>query len=500
MAAGCDFAQQYLYTAVVAAGPHTAAATAAVDCSMEDLLVAFLRSSNWEKEVLLLQWVGLHAALQRAHARVLQQLLRRQQQEQQDFEEDPDREKPLELAAAEFGWLLGQQQRETEWYFDGNTFHKRGFFEVPEKLTDKDLGFLRSLPFNVLRVARGLQQQQPTAAVAHLQQQLQLRGVRTPRDFLLKTNFLDLLFSTSLLEETFFQLDVLEEFIRNWEAYKEGKVGPPAIPGAPGAPGGPQLLQTLSSKKTPRERAPKCPTLLCFAESVWAQRADHPLDKQQQHKSEKGEEVPKETSSESFSELQFHKTSANFLRVLAVGNTGGAPYGGPGGPGGPRGPWGALRRALRLNEFEDTVRTLRDFHQKHNFDVALGLGDFFKPPGVFSVRDEAFRTRWRDIFVKDAGLDIPWYMVNGEAEGALNSSALYRFHYSRQDANFHNPRWLHKAVWTFAANLTTAAGAPQDLEFSVHLISVDTWTLFGGTPFRQSSKNIRGILDSFGHF
>ncbi|CDJ40509.1 hypothetical protein ETH_00019725 [Eimeria tenella] len=339
---------------------------------------------------------------------------------------------------------------------------------------------MRSLPFNVLRVARGVQREEPTAAVAHLQQELLLRGVRTPRDFLLKTNFLDLLFSTSVLEEAFLQLDVLEEFVRNWEAYRGGQVGPPAIPGAPGAPGAPELLKTLSSKKTPRERAPKCPTLLCFVDSVWAQRAEHPLDRQQQQKTEKGEEVPKEPSSEAFAELQFRKTSSNFLRVVAVGNTNGAAYGGPGGP---RGPWGALKRGLRLTELEDTVQALRKFHQEHNVDVALGLGDFLKPPGAFSVADEAFRTRWHDIFVRDGGLDIPWYMVNGEAEGALSSSSCYRFHYSRRDANFHNPRWLHKAVWTFAANLTTAAGAPQDVEFTVHLISIDTWTLFGGTPF-----------------
>ena len=93
--------------------------------------------------------------------------------------------------------------------------------------------------------------------------------------------------------------------------------------------------------------------------------------------------------------------------------------------------------------------------------------------------------------IQEAGLDIPWYMVNGEAESTISSSAPYRYHYTRQDANFHNPNWLYKSVITMVANLTTATGGTEDQEFTVHVISIDTWALFGGTPFCEFRQEMQ---------
>ncbi|CDJ30066.1 serine/threonine protein phosphatase, putative [Eimeria mitis] len=126
------------------------------------------------------------------------------------------------------------------------------------------------------------------------------------------------------------------------------------------------------------------------------------------------------------------------------------------------------------------------WHEQESVDIALGLGDFLQPPGMLSVKDPGLKEKWHDIFIKDAGLNIPWYMVNGEAESMVSSSTPYRYHYTRQDVNYHNPNWLYKAVITMVANLTTADGGTEDQEFTVHLISIDTWALFGGPPFYEN--------------
>lgn len=73
-------------------------------------------------------------------------------------------------------------------------------------------------------------------------------------------------------------------------------------------------------------------------------------------------------------------------------------------------------------------------------------------------------------------------MVNGVAESIVSPSASFRYHYTRQDVNYHNPNWVHKSVITMVANLTTADGGTEDQEFTIHLISINTWALFGGPP------------------
>lgn len=87
------------------------------------------------------------------------------------------------------------------------------------------------------------------------------------------------------------------------------------------------------------------------------------------------------------------------------------------------------------------------------------------------------------LALQEAGLDIPWFMVNGEGESMISASAPFRYHYTRQDMNYHNPNWLHKTVITMVANLTTSEGGSENQEFTVHIVSLDTWALFGGPPF-----------------
>ncbi|KAL8449020.1 hypothetical protein Emed_003372 [Eimeria media] len=472
MAPGCDYGLQFLYSAVFVAGKHTAARSSLIDTSMEDILVAFFRLAQLDKVVFPLQWYAIENALNRSHERAIQTMLRRQQAEQQDYENDPDREKPLELTVPEYTWLLGQQHRDVEWYFDGNTFHRRGAVSVPERLTEHDLGFMKSLPFNVLRVARGITRAEPTKTVAHLIKELAQRGVTSASDFFLKTNFLDLVFSTSVIEEIYLQLDIIAEYIKNWESYRSGEFSPPLIP-LGGGQG--NLLETLMSKKSAKEKYPKCPTMKCYVESIWTQRAEHPIDKESNRQQEQ-EEEKKPPPSEPFAVLQISKTTANALKMVAIGNTGHDTYKKT------TGFWGRIKRWFKMNEFEATVEALKNWHQQEHVDVALGLGDFLAAPGINSVRDDAYKTKWHDVFVKEAGLDIPWYMVNGDAEAAITTTAPFRYHYARQDVNFHNPDWLHKAVITMVANLTTADGGSEDQEFTIHVVSIDTWRLFGGPP------------------
>lgn len=508
MSPGCDYGLQFLYSAVLSAGKHTAARSSLIDTSVEDIMVAFFRLAEIEKAVFPLQWYAIENALNRSHQRAIQTALRRQSALEQDYDSDPEREKPLDLTVPEYTWLLGQQVRETDWFFDGNTFHKRGgASSVPEKLTDHDLGFMKSLPFNVLRIARGIQRQEPTKTVAHLISELAQRGVKTGTDFLLKTNFLDLLFSTSVIDETFLQLDILSEYISNWEDFKTGDILPPSIPlGTEQV----NLLETLMSKKSTREKYPKCPTMKCYVESVWSARAEHPIDREAKQNEE--EDPKKKPSSEPFAQVEIRKTTANSLKLVVIGNTGREKYLKP------KGLWGGVRNLLKMNEFVSTVQAMKEWHQRESVDIALGLGDFLNGRGLLSVRDPDLKTKWHDVFVEvrnafpaerffdwqllglpfglspvfvplyayctqEGGLDIPWYIVNGEAEARLSSSAPFRYNYTRQDVNFHNPNWLHKAVITMVANLTTAEGASEDQEFTVHVISIDTWMLFGGTPF-----------------
>ncbi|KAL8427582.1 hypothetical protein Efla_005757 [Eimeria flavescens] len=478
MAPGCDYGLQFLYSAVMVAGKHTAERSSLIDTSFEDVIVAFFRVAKLEKFVFPLQWYAIENALKRSHERAIQTALRRQQAEQQDYESDPDREKPLELTVPEFTWLLGQQTRETYWFFDGNTFHKRGATTIPDKLTDHDLGFMRSLPFNVLRVARGIEREEPTKGVAHLLSQLAQRGVTSASDFMLKTNFLDLLFSTNVIDEIYLQLDILAEYISNWKAFKAGDLLPPSIP--LGGDDQQNLLETLMSKKSAKEKYPKCPTMKCYVESVWTQRAEHPIDKEanrKQQQQQQEEEEKKPPPSEPFSVLQIRKTTANSLKLVAIGNTGHETYRKT------QGFWGRVKRFFKMNEFEQTVAAMKKWHEQEAVDVALGLGDFLSPPGITSVRSLDYKTKWHDVFIKEAGLNIPWYMVGGEAESMLTSSTPYRYHYAREDVNFHNPDWMHKAVITMVANLTTASGGSEDQEFTVHVVSIDTWRLFGGPPF-----------------
>ncbi|XP_026191938.1 uncharacterized protein LOC34618416 [Cyclospora cayetanensis] len=480
MAPGCDYGMQFLYSAVLVAGKHSGSRSSLIDTSVEDILIAFFRLANLETTRFPLQWYAIENALKRSHSRAIQVALRRQQAEQQDYDSDPNREKPLEITVPEFTWLLGQQVRESEWFFDGNTFHKRGDCSIPEKLNDHHLGFMKSLPFNVLRVARGIEREEPSKTVAHLLDELAQRGIKTASAFLLKTNFLDILVSTSVIDETFLQLDILSEYISNWEAFKSKKVVPPSIPFGAST----DILKTLMNKKSPKEKYPKCPTMRCYVESVWTQRAEHPLDKDARQKQEE-EKKPKEQSSESFAELTIRKKTANSLKVVAIGNTGHETFHKRS-----RKVWDRVKSLLRADEFMATVEAMKQWHQREGTDIALGIGDFLSEPGMLSVREPAFREKWHDVFVKEAGLNIPWYMVNGEAESILTPSASYRYHYTRQDVNSHKPDWLHKAVITMVANLTKADGGAEDQEFTVHLISIDTWALFGGTPF----------YDNLGHY
>lgn len=389
MAPGCDYGLQFLYSAILVAGKHTAAHSALIDTSVEDILVAFFRLMDLGSSRFPLQWYAIETALKRSHTRAIQAALRRQQAEQQDYDSDPDRERQLELTVPEYTWFLGQQTRDVEWFFDGNTFHKRGAPSIPEKLTDHDLGFLKSLPFNVLRVARGIKRAEPSKTVSHLLDELAQRGVTTVNDFFLKTNFLDLLFSTNVIDETFLQLDILSEYIANWEAFKAKKLLPPSIPLGTGQA---NLLETLMSKKSAKEKYPKCPTLKCYVESVWSQRAEHPIDKEDKRR-EKGEKK-KEPSSEPFAELQIKKTTANSLKLVAIGNTGHDTYRKS------KDLWSRFKKIMRANEFEATVEAMKQWHQREGVDIALGLGDFLKAPGIFSVRDPDYKTKWHDVFVR----------------------------------------------------------------------------------------------------
>ena len=390
MAPGCDYGLQFLYSAVMVAGKHTAARSALIDTSMEDIMVAFFRMGGFESNRFPLQWYAIETALLRSHARAIQMALRRQQAEQQDYENDPDREKPLDLTVPEYVWMLGQQSRDAEWFFDGSTFHKRGDYSIPEKLTDRDIGFMKSLPFNIIRVARGIERETPTKTVAHLIEELRQRGVTTLNDIFVKTNFLDLVFSTGVMDEMLLQADILSEYISNWEAFKANELTPPSIPLGSGLP---DLLKTLTSKKTTKEKYPKCPTMGCYVDSVWTQRAEHPIDKEDKQK-DPNEEKKKDHSSESFTELLIKKTTANSLKVVAIGNTGQAKYDKT------RGFWNRLKGALKLNELEETVQAMKSWHEREGVDIALGLGDFLKPPGMLSVRERGLKEKWRDIFVE----------------------------------------------------------------------------------------------------
>lgn len=399
MAAGSDYSARYLYGIIFVAGKHTAELPSTIDTTMEDIMIAFFRLFNVETLNFPHQWYAINSSLERAYTHAMQAAMRQHVAEQNDYNEDPDREKPLELSVPELTWMVGQQLRDIHWLFDGNTFHQRGSPVVPEVLTDRHLGFLRSLPYNVLRVAHGIMREEPTASVAFLIEELKKRGITTITKFLNQTNFLDLLMMTSVVDETFTQIDIINEYVKNWKVFRDGKISPPSIPLGNGRE---KLLETLQSKKTDKNQYPKCPTMKCYVESVWAARAEHPVDsdKNQQQQEEEEEKKPKTAN---FNELMVKKTDSNALKVVAIGNTGHDEYPKSGGV------RKKLMRFFRLNEFEALVNGLKMWHEREGADIALGLGDFLRSPGMLSVSDSSYIQKWEDIFVKVRPQISPYY-------------------------------------------------------------------------------------------
>ncbi|KYF43461.1 acid phosphatase [Toxoplasma gondii TgCatPRC2] len=440
---------------VFVAGKHTAALSASFETTLEDILVLFYR---WFDDTKTTNWAGqglvTMESLKRQHTRYGSQMVKDYMKKQEEPEEDEEKKK-AKLQPVQFYAGLGTcQRRVRDWLFDGNTFHRRGgeAFRIPDQLTENDVSFMRGLPFSVIRVAQGVFSEEPSASVKRLQRELKIRGVTTIEKLLSRTNFVDLFVLFDVFDETLSQIDVLREYHQNWQKYKSERYSPPQVP-----------LGEWTEKRTMEEMLlddnyaetdfPKCTTLKCVMQWTWRK-------------------TPERT-------IEVHKKNVNALKLLLIGSPGREQSYTP------RDKRSNMHFLKKLGDFQDlehTVDALKDWHTREKADAVLGLGDMLGLPGATTVRDERFQKKWHDIFIKDAGLDIPWLMTLGDADSVLSPSSQIRYHYSVQQKNWHMPNDYYTVNFKFGANLTLANGMFEETAFNATVIAINTWDLFVGNP------------------
>ncbi|CBZ54093.1 hypothetical protein NCLIV_045260 [Neospora caninum Liverpool] len=458
-----------LDSVVFVAGKHKADRSAAFHATMDDVMTLFLRwfnengNMNW-----LLQSFVTEAALLRAHSRYQDQMIHEQTQSESERPTSPEDNMNKLLNVEVYTYLAAAKRRVRDWVCDGNSFLRTGEEgrDLAKKplLTERDAGFLRGLPYSVLRVARGVYADTLPASVERLQEELYHRDVRTVDDLLMKTNIIDLFVLFDVTDESFTQIDVLREVARNWELAREGRLVPPLLP--PGTWKGKRSLEDLiRDGHYPSMKFPKCTTLKCVMQETWS---EHSVDT-----------------------ISVEKTDTNSLKLLLVGNTGIGEYKHRAKR---KGFWYSLKRFLWANEIDQVVAALKTWHEKEKADAVLGLGDFFGIPGPLSARDERFSTKWYDVFVKDAGLDIPWLMTLGDEEALVNPSASIRHHYTQEHQNWYMPSDAYTVTFNFTANMTMADGTIQQESFNATVININTWSLFVGNPVGESSISRNGTL------
>ncbi|KYF43460.1 inner membrane complex protein IMC2A [Toxoplasma gondii ARI] len=457
-----------LDSVVFVAGKHKADRSAAFHTTMDDVMTLLLRWFNEkDKPNWLLQGFVTEAALFREHVRYQDQMIHEQtqnQSEQQPTDPQAGMDKVLNIEV--YTYLAGAKRRVRDWICDGNTFMRTGeegshAFKQPF-LTERDVGFLRGLPYNVLRVARGVYSKRLPASVKRLQEELFHRGIRTLNDLLLKTNLMDLFVLFDIMDESFTQIDVLREFSNRWKKYRAEEVVPPLLP--PGNWEGERSIEELMrDDHYPSMKFPRCTMLKCVMQDTWSKNA--------------------------VETITVEKKDTNSLKLLLIGNTGIGEYKSRAER---KGLWYKLKRFLWTNEFDQTVSALAKWHAEEKADAVLGLGDFLGIPGPLSARDERFTKRWYDIFVKDAKLDIPWLMTLGEEEALVNPSASVRHHYTGEHPNWYMPNDAYTATFSFSTSMTMANGTIQHEAFNATVINVNTWNLFVGNPI---ANNMQSMMD-----
>ncbi|PFH34990.1 acid phosphatase [Besnoitia besnoiti] len=452
---------------VFIAGKHRADLSSVFHTTLDDVLTLFLR---WFDTDARLAWAVqgfiTEAALLREHVRYQEQMIQEYSDRTSEHHADTERNKNKILSLEVYTYLAAIKRRLRDWSCDGNAFHRTGpeGLQLAQKaiLTERDAGFFRGLPFSVLRLARGVYAENPPATVERLREELLLRGVQSLDDLLVKTNFIDMFLLFNILDEAFTQLDVLREFVRSWESYRLEGVVPPLLPA--GRWEGSQSLQELmSDDQYPSTKFPKCSTLTCVMQHTWAENA-----------------------SDVFT---IEKENVNSLKLLLLGSTGISEYKTGGGR---KGLWYNVKRFFWTNEFDQTVEALKHWHVKEKADAVLGLGDFLGIPGPLSARDERFTKKWHDIFVKDAGLDVPWLMTLGDDEALVNPSASIRHHYTGQHPNWHMPNDAYTVTFNFSADMRMADGSIERETFNATVINLNTWNLLVGNPI---ANNMQSMMD-----
>lgn len=361
-------------TVVFIAGKHRGDRSAALQTTLDDVMILFLRWFDESKTSWLLQSYVMEAALFREQERYQNQLVQ-EANEKEGQQEDPETQKSKILTIEVYTQLAGAKRRVRDWFFDGNMFHRTGpegpLLVTRDRLSERDLAFLRGVPYSALRVAHGVYGEKLPASAERLSRELKKRDLHTAEDLLLKTNLIDLFVLFNVFDETFTQIDVLREYRDHWEKQKEQKITPPLLP--PGEwKGKKSLEECVRDPAFPPTEFPKCATLTCFMQHTWAQRAAGHV-------------------------IKVRKNNTNSLKLLLVGNTGVADYADHK----ERGRfWYKFKRFFWSNEFEQTVKALASWHEKEQADAVLGLGDFLGFPGPTSARDKRFDTKWHDIFVK----------------------------------------------------------------------------------------------------
>ncbi|PHJ24043.1 inner membrane complex protein imc2a [Cystoisospora suis] len=450
-------------TIVFVAGKHRGDRSAALQATVDDVMMIFFRLFDESKTSWPLQSYVMEAALFREQERYQNQLVQEEIEKRDSQQEDPEIQRSKILTIEVYTQLAGAKRRVRDWLFDGDMFHRTGP-EGPrliskETLSERDLGFLRGVPYSVLRVAHGALGEKLPASAERLLRELKKRDVHTAEDILLKTNFADLFVLFNVFDETFTQIDILRGYWDQWRNQKEHNITPPLLP--PGEWTGKQSLEESVRDSTfPPTEFPKCTTVTCFMEHTWAQRAsDHVIE--------------------------VRKSNVNSLKLLLVGNTGVADYADHK----ERSRfWYKFKRFFWANEFEQTVKALKWWHETEKADAVFGLGDFLGFPGPTSARDERFDKKWYDIFVKDGGLDIPWLMTMGEEEGFTNPSASIRHHYTMQHPNWYMPNDFYTVTFDFATNMTMADGSIEEERFNVTVVNMNTWSLFAGSPVANNMQ------------
>lgn len=444
------------------AGNHRADRSSAFQAPLEDVLILFLRWFDADKRrcVWPLQGLVSMEALRRVHQRYGQQMVRDFSKKQDEMREDEEKRKS-KLRSIEFYTQLGAVQRRiASWFFDGNTFHRRGpeASSIPKTLAESDVDFFRGLPFNMLRVAHGVHSPRTPESVHRLEKELTLRGVNSLSGLLSRTNLFDLFVLLDIFDESFAQIDVLREYVANWRRCDTEGFKPADIPRGTWKEKE-SLEEFMIDPRRPQSVFPRCTTLKCTMRYYW-------------------QKTPEKN-------IQVMKKDVNSLKLLLIGSTGVSSC--P--PEDKRKGWlQRLKKVFSMDVLEKTVRTMREWHEKEKADAVLGLGDILGLPGPRTVQDQVFETKWYNPFIKDGGLDVPWLMILGDNDAVVSPSAQIRYHYTQRHPNWHMPNDYYTVTFQFGANLTLSEGATESEQFNATVVNLNTWDLLAGNPVADNME------------